>query len=228
MFRWSVTFDGSADMAIFGFGRRSTPDADKYIVPPKLWADPENAAFLARIGAKPNDPDNLRVTHDDVARMIAEGRKAVDARISQLRAKALAVGHDDIHLRALWLLHDNCWNGELGEFLLYQLRLNPYDEWNTMIVAQDEKTASVLDIPICTEEIVQHLAKIGPAIILTLRDQLRTAHDEVQKTHEFGRFQDIYDDTVAKVKRVAQKFGTDLTETYQAWRKRTENQSMHR
>ena len=157
-------------MAIFGFGRRRTPEPEKYIVPPELWGEPENAAFFARIGAKPDDPDNLRVTHDDVARMIAEGRKTVDARISRHRAKASAAGHDDIHLRALWLLHDNCWNGELGEFLIYQMRLNPYDEWNTMIVALDERTASVLDIPICTEEIVQHLAKIGPAIILALRD----------------------------------------------------------
>ena len=116
-------------MAIFGFGRRSTPNADKYIVPPISWADPENAAFFARIGAKPNDPNNLRVTRDDVARMIDEGRKTVDARIRQIKAKALAEGHDDIHLGMFWLIQENCWNGEVGEFLIYRLRLNPYDEW---------------------------------------------------------------------------------------------------
>jgi hypothetical protein len=229
MFHCVVTFDRSAAVAIFGFGRRSTPNADKYIVPPKSWADPENAAFFARIGAKPNDPNNLRVTHDDVARMINEGRKTVDERIRQLRAKALAEGHDNLHLRALWLLHDNCWNGEAGDFLIYQLCLNPYDEWNTMLVAEDARTASILDIPICTEEIVQHLAKTGQPIILALRDKLRAAHDEVQRTHEFGRFQDIYDDTVAKVRRVAQMFGTGLVETYQAWlHKETDGRSTHR
>src|SRR5882757_10314377 len=94
-------------MAILGFGRRR-PEPGKHIVPPELWNDPENAAFFARIGAKPDDPNNLRVTHDDVGRMIEEGRKAVDARIHQLRAKALAEGHENLHLRALWLLHDNC------------------------------------------------------------------------------------------------------------------------
>lgn len=202
-------------MAIFGFGRRRTPEPGKYVVPPELWNDPENAAFFARIGAKPDDPSNLRVTHADVARMIEEGRKAVDARIQQLRAKALAQGHDDLHVRALWLLHDNCWNGEAGDFLIYLLGLNPYDEWNTMIVAEDARTAAILDIPICTEGIVQHLAKTGPPLILALRDKLRAAHEEVQRTHEFGRFQDIWDDTVAKVKRVAQLFGTGLIETYQ-------------
>ena len=204
-------------MAIFGLGRRSPPEPGKYIVPPEAWDVPENAAFFARIGAKPDDPDNLRVTHDDVARMIEQGRKTVDARIHQLRAGALAQGHDQLHVRALWLLHDNCWNGEAGEFLIYHLGLNPYDEWNTMLVAEDVRTASILGIPICTEEIVQHLARTGLPLILGLRDQLRAAHEEVQRTHEFGRFNDIYEGTVAKVKKVAHIFGTGLVETYQAW-----------
>jgi hypothetical protein len=215
-------------MAIFGFGRRRTPDSSKYIVPPESWDDPKNAEFFARIGAKPDDADNLRVTHDDVRRMIEEGRKAVEARIHQVKAKALAEGHTDLHVRALWLLHDNCWNGELGDFLIYHLRLNPYDEWNTMIVAEDPTTASILNIPFCTEEIVQYLAKTGQVLILALRDKLRVAHEEVQRTHEFGRFQDIYEDTVAKVKKVAQMFGTGLVETYQAWvRKQAEGRPTH-
>jgi hypothetical protein len=56
--------------------------------------------------------------------------------------------HDNPHLRALWLLHDNCWNGEAGDFLIYHLCLSPYGEWNTMLVAEDARTASILDIPI--------------------------------------------------------------------------------
>jgi hypothetical protein len=228
MFRCVVTFDRSAGMAIFGFGRRSTPNADKYIVPPKLWADPENAEFFARIGAKPNDPDNLRVTPDDVARMIDEGRKTVDERIRQMQAKALAEGHDDIHLGSFWLIQDNCWNGEVGKFLLYDLRLNPYDEWNT-VIAGDERTASLLDIPIHPGGVVPHLAETGETILLALRDKLRAAHEEVQRTHEFGRFQDIYEDTVAKAKRVAQMFGEALVEiSKDRLRKRAEGQPTHR
>jgi len=79
-------------MAIFGFGKRHKHEPGKYIVPPEMWDDPENAAFFARIGAKPDDPDNLRVTHDDVRRMIEEGKKAVAERIRQMKAKALAKG----------------------------------------------------------------------------------------------------------------------------------------
>jgi len=220
MFCCPATSAGSADMANFGFGRRHAHEPGKYIVPPEMWDDPKNAAFFARIGAKPDDPSNLRVTHDDVRRMIEQGRQAVDARIHQLRSRALADGHDDLRVRALWLLHDNCWNGEAGEFLIYHLSLNPYDEWNTMLVAQDVRTAAILNMPFCTEEIVQHLAKTGLPLVLGLRDKLRVAHQEVQRTHEFGRFHDAYEDTVSKVKRVAQIFGTGLVETYQAWKRR--------
>jgi hypothetical protein len=207
-------------MAIFGFGRRRPIEPGKYIVPPELWDDPEHAAFFARIGAKPDDADNLRVTHDDVARLIEKGRKAVDARIHQVRAKASAEGHDNLNVRSLSLLHDNCWNGEAGDFLIYHLRLNPYDEWNTMLVAGDVRTALILDMPFCTEEILQHLARTGWPLILGLRDKLRAAHQEVQRTHEFGRFQDICEDTAANVKKLAQMFGTGLVETFQAWKQR--------
>lgn len=211
-------------MAIFGFGRRPA-EPGKHIVPPEAWDDPENAAFFKRIGAKPDDPNNLRVTHDDVARMIEQGRKTVDARIQQLRAKALAAGHDQPHVRALWLLHDNCWNGEAGEFLIYHLSLNPYDEWNTMMVAEDVRTAAVLDIPISTEGIVQHLASIGPPVILALRRKLHAAREEALRTHEFGRFNDIYEDTVAEVKRVAGRIRAGLIEHTHDWLRKQEIKS---
>ena len=83
-------------MAIFGFGKRRTPDSSKYIVPPEMWDDPENAAFFARIGRKPDDPENLRVTHDDVRRMIEEGKKAGLERIRQIKTKASAEGHGGV------------------------------------------------------------------------------------------------------------------------------------
>jgi hypothetical protein len=215
-------------MAILGFGRRSTPNADSYIVPPQSWADPENAAFFARIGVKPNDPSNLRLTHDDVARMIEEGRKTVDERIRQIKVKASAEGHDDIHLGMFWLIQENCWNGEVGDFLIYRLRLNPYDEWNAVITG-DERTASILDIPIYPGGVMPHLAQTGETILLQLRDRFRAAQEEVQRTHEFGRFVDIYDDTVTKVKRLAQMFGEGLVKiSRDRLRKRAENQSPDR
>ena len=35
----------------------------------------------------------------------------------------------------------------------------------------------------------------------------------MQRTHEFGRFQDIFEDTQAKVKKLAQMFGEEMVES---------------
>ena len=118
-------------MASFGFGQRRKPDSETHVLAPGLWSDPGWAAFFKRIGATPDDPQNLRVTPDSVALMIEDGRKAVNERVSQLEAKVAAKGLDGIRLRPFWLIQDSCCNGETGDFLIYHLRLNPYDDWNT-------------------------------------------------------------------------------------------------
>jgi hypothetical protein len=197
---------------MFGFGKRHKPEDGKHVVPPGMWDDPANAGFFARIGAKPDDPDNLRVTHDDVRRMIEQGRKAVDERIFKMKAKALADGHGEVHLGMFWLIQEPCWNGEVGDFLIYQLKLNPYEEWNT-IIAGDERAVRLLNIPLHPGGVIPYLAEGGEKILLQLRDKLRAAHQEVQRTHEFGRFQDIFEDTQAKVKRLAQMFGEEMIES---------------
>ena len=148
---------------------------------------------------------------DDVGRMIEEGRKAVDERICQMKAKALADGHGDVHLGMFWLIQEPCWNGEVGDFLIYQLKLNPYEEWNT-IIAGDERAARLLGIPLHPGGVIPYLAEERGEAPLQLRDKLRAAHEEVQRTHEFGRFQDVFEDTQAKVKRMAQMFGEELVD----------------
>jgi hypothetical protein len=214
MFGCVATFRRSAVMAIFGFGKLRRPDSQKHVLAPELWDDPEWAAFFKRIGQKPDDPSNRLVTPDDVARMIDEGRKAVDERIRQLQAKALAKGHDDIRLRAFWLIQDECWNGELGGFLLYHLSLNPYDEWNTVILPADARSSSILDMPIHPGGDIPAFVKAQNEVIHSLRDRLRAAHEEVQRTREFGRFADLCDDTVARVKRLAHRFAELLVEAH--------------
>ena len=204
-------------MTILGFGKLRRPASEKHIVPPERWDDPEWATFFKRIGLKPDDPSNRLVTPDDVVRMIDEGRKAVDARIRQLQTKASAKGLDDIRFRAFWLIQDSCWNGEIGDFLIYHLGLNPYDEWNTVILPADARSSSILNMPMHPGGDIVAFAKAQKDVILALRERLRAAHEKVQRTHEFGSFADLCNDTVARVKALAQKFGALLVEAHQKY-----------
>jgi hypothetical protein len=55
-------------------------------------------------------------------------------------------------------------------------------------------------------------AKAQKEVIFALRDRLRAAHEQVQRTHEFGGFADLCDDTVARVKELARRFSALLVE----------------
>jgi hypothetical protein len=202
-------------MTVLGFGQRRRPASEKHIVPPERWNDPEWAALFKRIGRKPDDPSNLHVTPDDVVRMIDEGRESVGARIRQFETKAAARGLDNVRLRAFWLIQDSCWNGEIGDFLICHLRLNPYDEWNTVILPADAKSSSIFDMPVHPGREIEAFAKAQREVIVALRDRLRVAHEQVQRTHEFGGFSDLCDDTVARVKELARRFGALLVEAHQ-------------
>jgi hypothetical protein len=129
-------------------------------------------------------------------------------------------------LGSFWLIQDNCWNGEVGKFLFYDLSLNPYDGWNTVILAGDDRTASLLNLPLHPRGVIRHVAEYGEKFLLELRDKLRAAYQEVQRTHEFGRFQDIYEDTEATVKRFALGVATEIVEvSNQILRKRAASAS---
>jgi hypothetical protein len=209
-----VQHSRSACVTILGFAQRRRPASEKHIVPPERWNDPEWGEFFRRIGQQPDDPSNRFVTNDDVVQMIDEGRKTVDARIHQLQAKASAKGLD-IRLRAFWLIQDSCWNGEVGDFLIYHLRLNPYEEWNTVILPADASSSVTLDMPMHPGADIPAFAKAQNEVILSLRDRLRAAHEQVQRTHEFGKFADLCDDTVARVKELARRFSALLVEGHQ-------------
>jgi len=201
-------------MAILGFGQRRRPASETHIIPHERWNDPEWAAIFKRIGKTPDDPSNRHVTPDDVARMIDEGRKAVDARVRALLAKAAAKGLD-IRLRPFWLIQDSCWNGDIGGFLLQHLCLNPYDDWNTVILPADARSSAILDMPVHPGGDIPAFVKAQTEVLVSLRERLRVAHAEVQRTYEFGRFADLCDDTVARVKVLAKKFGALLVEAHQ-------------
>ena len=191
------------------FGKRFL-NPSRHIVPPKTWADPEAASFFERIGAKPNDPDNLRVTAADVERMRKEGLAQIAAKIAALQAKAREKGYADLKLRPFWLIQDVCWNGDLGEFLLIRLRLNPYENWNTVILPADLEGARWLGLPVHPGAEVAAFATIGKEVVDNLRAEVMQAISQAQRHHEFGRVVDVCETSVAKIKKMATMFAEEM------------------
>ena len=185
------------------FGKRNTSIAPQRVIPAETWKDPESAAFFAKVGAQPDDPENIRVTAADIQRMTEEGLRAIANRIQQLEEKARARGHTGLRFRPFWLIPDTCWNGTVGDFLLYTLRLNPYEEWNTLILPDDDATSRLLGLPRHPGKDIPEFARLGEELILDMRQKLLAAHAEARRSHEFGRVSDLHDETVAQVKKLA-------------------------
>jgi hypothetical protein len=202
-----------AGMAVFG--KRGLNEG-QHVIPPRVWAEPEAAWFFERIGAKPNDADNIRVTPEAVERMIAEGRADVAATIEKLPQQMRAKGHESATFKSFWVLQDNCWNGELGDFLVYELELNPYEDWSTIFLPGDARAAQLVGRPAHPGANVPFLAALGGDVLLKPRAKLMAALEDARRTEEFGRFADFRDDMIRQVKALAGMFRTYIAEAHKA------------
>lgn len=73
-----------------------------------------------------------------------------------------------------------------------------------------------INLPVHPDANVPMFAKAGEEAILGLRRELWAAKAEAERTHEFGRFSDIFDKTVNKVKALALLFAKEIDRTHRA------------
>lgn len=208
------------------FGRRKPaeppPTAHKPAEPPKtflpreLWDDPRTGGLLKQIGLTPDDAQNRPVTHDDVQRMIDAGRQAIIEKSRRIHEDFAARDMARLRVRPFWLIPDKCWNGDCGHFLIYMLRLNPYEDWNVIWLPEDEISALVLDAPQHPRQDIPPFVTVGEQFIGEQKRRLMAAHAETMRTHEFGKFGDVHDQTIEEIKKLARYFHAQLIEAHNA------------
>lgn len=198
------------------FNRRKPEEGSelpKYVIPPEAWDDPKIGGILKMLGKKPDDPDNLTLTPDHVAQMIADG-KAHIARATREINDELAAKGAGARVRPLWLIQDNCWRGDLGHFLIYLLRLNPYDDWNVVYLPETEAGSRILDLPVHPGRSIPAFAGYGEKHILQLKSGLLDALAQAERSFEFGRYADVQKETIDSVKELADYFSKLLVEAH--------------
>lgn len=165
------------------FGRRTAPlqyatsqplkashtvdqaDRDR-VLPGSLW-EGEHRKFLEDTGFTPDDPRNLRMTHERMTAMqdaaMAQMKKLVEKLEAHVRG--IAVGPYAV---IPW----SVWEGPNREFLFKQDFL-PASPWNTLIFPLDEPSAAYLGLPL-------HPGQTDLSIVPNLSDlvtELREEHD---------------------------------------------------
>lgn len=120
-----------------------------HIIPSELWDDPKLGSFLREAGVKPDDPNNLIQTYQkEYEDRIKRSQSEMNARLSTFNENIAREKGDACRAVAFFLFGDSCWNGNAGQFLLHDLGLSPYDEWNVVYLAADEETAKRCEIPL--------------------------------------------------------------------------------
>lgn len=199
------------------FGRRKPEegsDLPKYLIPPEVWDDPKIGGMLKMLGRKPEDPDNLTLTPEVVERMVVDGRARIDRATKEINRKLAAGGAGDSRVAPLWLIQSNCWSGDIGHFLIYVLRLDPYDDWNVVYLPVDKAASVILDLPEHPGSPIPAFAEYGEEQILKLRRRLLEALAEAESSFDFGYFADAQKEAVEDVKELANYFSTLLVEAH--------------
>lgn len=204
------------------FGRRRQQEGSelpKYLIPPEVWDDPRIGGMLKALGRKPDDPDNLVLTSDDVARKIADAGARITRKTREINDALVAKGAA-AHVAPLWLIQPNCWSGDIGHFLVYILRLNPYDDWNVVYLPDDEVGSALLDLPVHPGGSIPAFADYGAQQILELKRRLLEALAEAENSFDFGYFADAQKEAVEGVKEIANYFSTLLVEAHDKTKRR--------
>lgn len=189
--------------------------------PDEVWQGPQGD-FLRQLGLDPNDENNLLANGASISARLEEGKRRHEERnaLAQRRVEARLAG---AKVRPFFLIPDPCWQGPSGLFLMTTLELYPYDEWNVMYLAGDERTATALDVAAHPNGNIPAFVEASEKFMAEAQAHMQRAHDDASQTQEFGAYHEASHDCRDRVKTLAAVFAKQIVD---AWAKRSEGRSM--
>jgi hypothetical protein len=213
------------------FGRRSTPAAEpapadaqagtaeltqQRIIPAELW-DGELGDALRSIGKHPDDEANLVPTGASIDARVARDRSIHEARLAEInREVARQTGG---RVAPFFLFGESVWNSEIGSFLMARLKFFPFDHWNVLFLPADERTAAMLNLPVCPRDEIPGTLDVIGQWHAEAKAKLDTAIAEARRTQQFGAIVDVENDVKADVWGLASYLANHIGAA-EAWKPR--------
>jgi hypothetical protein len=192
----------------------TAPQPGQKIFPDELW-EGQTGELLRAIGMKPDDESNFVPTKESIDARIARDKAAHEARWAALN-RDVAARTSGGSVRPFFLIPEPCWNGELGDFLIVTLKLSPYQDWNVAFLPADECTGSMMNLPVHPDRDDPEVVKLAMGVVTAAHDHYKACYAEVDRTQEFGRFNDQVEDIADKVRGLAVKILVQYGEAWQA------------
>ena len=178
---------------------RPTPDADGVtrLIPKEIWDGPQGN-FLRNIGMTPDDPSNLAPTpHLMQAR--ADAAKADQDRFLTRVNAGLPEG---VSVVPWAMIPWTCWQGPSAAFLMIVCEYFPAQQWNTFLLAENERSAFVLQLPLHPGVYPAGLESGANENLAAFHAEFSKAHDGVDKRMQAGDIEALEDHR--KAARMAQ------------------------
>ena len=199
---------------------RPDPHGRRKVFPDEIW-DGKHGALLRTLGMSPDDESNLVPNASSINAAIGRSKAAHDVAFAEALARVRST-MPSAEIRPFSLVPDVVWNSPAGAFLMTTLELYPYDHWNIMYLAADERTAMVLDL-------APHPGKDVPAFVQASQQFMETvqAHADkvrarVAQTENWAAFTELQDDMRDRVKAMAALFARRIAE---AWAENSPNRA---
>lgn len=194
------------------------PHGRRKVFPDEIWNGP-HGDLLRTLGMNPDDESNLAPNASSINAAIDRSKAAHDVAFAQA-VKRVRSTMPSAEIRPFSLIPDVVWNSPAGVFLMTTLELYPYDAWNIMYLAADERTAMVLDL-------APHPGKDVPAFVQASQTFMETAQAHVDKvrariaqTENWAAFAELKDDMRDRVKAMAMLFSRRIAD---AWAENSPN-----
>ena len=172
------------------------------VLPAELWDDGPVGKLLRDLGMSPDDEANLVPTGASIDARVARDRAKHEAKLAEInRDVAQRTGGGPV--MPFFLIPEPCWNGDMGTFFMARLRFFPFDDWNVLFLPADERTAKIMNAPLCPYGEIPGAVDLVQAFVRESEAKLAAVHAEVDRTRNFAALAEAVDSVRAEVWGIA-------------------------
>jgi hypothetical protein len=188
------------------------PHGRRKVFDDELWQG-EHGNMLRMLGLSPDDESNLVPNASSVNAEIDRRKAAHDVALAEAQRRVQST-LADAQIRSFSLIPDAVWNSQAGAFLIKNLSLYPYDTWNIMYLAADERTALTLDLAPHPGGDVPAFVQASQEFMANAQAHLEKVRLHVMQTQNWQAYTEAQDDVRERVRGIAALFARRIAETW--------------
>jgi hypothetical protein len=191
---------------------RPDPHGRRKVFGDEIW-EGEHGNLLRMLGMSPDDESNLVPNASSVNAEIDRRKAQHDAAFAEAQRRVQST-LASAQIRPFSLIPDAVWNSPAGAFLMTNLGLYPYDTWNIMYLAADERTALTLDLALHPGGDVPAFVQASQEFMANAQAHLERVRVHVMQTQNWQAFTEAQDDVRERLKGIAMLFARRIAETW--------------